>query len=377
MAGFSLRQLRDVSIADLLGREPVKLDTVAIGRFLEDRRVVVTGAGGSIGSEICRQVLRFRPAKLVMLDNAETPLFFLNRELLPEHGERIHPQIGDVTNRALMDRIFAEHKPDVVIHAAAYKHVPMMEAHPLAAVRNNVGGTKVVAELAAKHGVGSFVLISTDKAVNPTSVMGATKRVAEKIVHSFQGGETRYCAVRFGNVLGSNGSVVPIFREQIEGGGPLTVTHPEMTRYFMTIPEASQLVLQAAALGEGGELFILDMGEPVKIAELARDMVRLSGLDDDEIEIIFTGPRPGEKLFEELALDRESVDSTLHQKIFVARGEQATADEAERVIADSESLLEVEEARAIRRLLFGLVPEYADAEPDNVIEMPQPGESAG
>lgn len=367
----SLGQLREVSISDVLGREPVKLDTNSIGRFIEGQRVLVTGAGGSIGSEICRQVLRFNPARLIMVERGETPLFFIHGELKEDHGDVLEPYIASVTDRSRMEQIFAEHNPDVVIHAAAYKHVPLMEMHPCEAVLNNVVGTQVVSDLAGEHGVGTFVLISTDKAVNPTSVMGVTKRVTELFVLSREDSydETDYCVVRFGNVLGSNGSVVPIFRDQIERGGPVTVTHPEMTRYFMTIPEASQLVLQAAAIGNGGEMFILDMGQPVKIADLARDMIRLSGLTEDEIEIVYTGPRPGEKLFEELTLAAEDVDTTRHDKIFVGAND---ATEMEFLLQHLDDLLE--SARngddvAVRHALKRIVPRYAWDGDDNVVKL--------
>ena len=374
----SLGQLREVSISDVLGREPVKLDAPSIGRFIEGRRVLVTGAGGSIGSEICRQVLRFNPARVVLVERGETALFFIHGELQKAHGDVLEPYIASVTDRARMDQIFSEHRPDVVIHAAAYKHVPLMEMHPCEAVLNNVVGTQVVADLAGEHKVDTFVLISTDKAVNPTSVMGVTKRVTELYVLSREDEfeDTDYCAVRFGNVLGSNGSVVPIFRDQIERGGPVTVTHPEMTRYFMTIPEASQLVLQAAAIGHGGEMFILDMGQPVKIADLARDMIRLSGLTEDEIEIVFTGPRAGEKLFEELTLDAEDVDKTRHDKIFVGAND---ATELELLRLHLDDLLAVARRGddvAVRQVLKRIVPQYA-WEGDNVVRLaPQRRKSA-
>ena len=304
----TLGALREVSISDLLGRAPVKLDMQSIGRFLQGKRVLVTGAGGSIGSEICRQVLRFAPESVVMIERAETPLFFINRELTKAHENMLVPYVASICDQERMAAIFERHKPQVILHAAAYKHVPLMEANPCEAVKNNVRGTQVIAELASAHATETFVLISTDKAVNPTSVMGTTKRITELLameVHARPGNQTRFCAVRFGNVLGSNGSVVPIFHSQIARGGPVTVTHPEMTRYFMTIPEAVQLVLQAGAFGRGGEIFILDMGEPVKIANLARDMIRLSGLSEQDIKITYTGVRPGEKLFEELSIDPE------------------------------------------------------------------------
>ena len=367
----SLGQLRDISISDLLGREPVKLDTQSIGRFIEGRRVLVTGAGGSIGSEICRQVLRFDPAQLIMVERGETPLFYIHRELRQDHDDKLHPYIASVTDRDRMEQIFAEHTPHIVLHAAAYKHVPLMERHPCEAVLNNVVGSQVVADIAGEYGCPNFVLISTDKAVNPTSVMGVTKRTTELYVLSRREAfpETEFIVVRFGNVLGSNGSVVPIFREQIERGGPVTVTHPEMTRYFMTIPEASQLVLQAAALGGGGELFILDMGQPVKIADLARDMIRLSGLTEDEIEIEFTGPRPGEKLFEELTLAAEGVDKTRHEKIFVGANDDTDVALLEEHLDGLIAAAREGDDYAVRTTLKRIVPKYAwDAE-ENVVRL--------
>ena len=357
----SVTQLREVAITDLLGRSPVRLNTESIGRFLEGRRVMVTGAGGSIGSEICRQVLRFNPESLIMVDCAETPLFLIHRELREKHEEILRPVIADVASEGRMKAVFEENQPDVVLHAAAYKHVPLMEIHPSEAVRNNVGGTRIVAELANRFEINAFVLISTDKAVNPTSVMGATKRAAELTVReqSRKSESTSFCAVRFGNVLGSNGSVIPIFRDQISEGGPVTVTHPEMTRYFMTIPEATQLVLQAASF-TSGDLFILDMGEPVKIIDLARDMIRLSGYTEEEIPIKISGIRPGEKLFEELTLDKENVERTDHKKIFAGKN---SADLSPEVLAELDSLLESAIAGKdddVLRRLHRLIPTYGE-----------------
>lgn len=367
----SLNALREVSISDLLGREAVRLDMQSIGRFLEDRTILVTGAGGSIGSEICRQVMRFNPEKLLMVERGETPLFFIDRELKRTYADRVIPYIADITEHKTMERIFKEHHPDVVIHAAAYKHVPLMESHPWQAVLNNVIGTQVIAELSGEYKVGSFVLISTDKAVNPTSVMGATKRVTELYVLSANQkfSDTDFNAVRFGNVLGSNGSVVPIFREQIKRGGPVTVTHPEMTRYFMTIPEASQLVLQAASFGDSGRVFVLDMGAPVKISELAKDMIRLTGLDEGEIEIIYTGMRPGEKLFEELSLDEERMDKTNHKKIFI--GQHADTD-ISLLNLHFDSLIDAAERAdrvGIRNVLKAIIPPYKYVSTDKIISL--------
>ncbi len=322
-AGGFLPQLREVQIEDLLRRPPVKLDDAAISKFIRDKVVLVTGAAGSIGSEICRQVLDYHPAKLVALDMAETPLHDLLLELRQRVKDGILvPELADVTNRTRIEEVFAKHKPAVVFHAAALKHVPMCEAHPAEATRVNVGGTTNVAEIARATATEAFVMISTDKAVNPTSVMGATKRIAEMLVGSLRAETgTRFMSVRFGNVLGSNGSVIPIFKRQIAAGGPVTVTHPEMKRYFMLIPEAVQLVLQSCVLGSGGEIFVLDMGEPIGIVDLAEDVIRLSGLvPGKDIRLEFTGIRPGEKLFEELRLDTEAVDHTLHPRVFRLRG---------------------------------------------------------
>lgn len=317
---------RDVDIHDLLCREPVKLDGDSVGRLLRGRVVVVTGAAGSIGSEICRQVLAFAPERLVLLDHNENGLFYIERELRALAGgsgseTEIVARVANITDRSRVRDNFAMYQPSVVFHAAAHKHVPMMEANPGEAVKNNVFGSRVVADEAVRAGAEAFVMISTDKAVNPTSVMGATKRLAEMYVQSLSGeSSTRLVTVRFGNVLGSNGSVVPLFREQIVRGGPLTVTHPDITRFFMTISEATQLVLQAGAQGRGGEIFVLDMGNPVRVVDLARDMIRLSGLrEGKDIEIVYTGLRPGEKLYEELYEEQELRLPTPHPKIFSAK----------------------------------------------------------
>lgn len=312
--------VRDIDINDLLRRDPVKLDAKAIGELIQGRTVLVTGAGGSIGSEICRQVLRFGPRALVMVGRGENRIFSIERELQEIAQPRVlRPCIGDVTDRNRMRQIFSDHAPEVVFHAAAHKHVPLMEANPGEAVKNNVYGTKCVADLADEFNVGCFVLISTDKAVYPANVMGATKNLAEKYVLALgERSATRFLVTRFGNVLGSAGSVVPIFQEQIRNGGPITVTDPRMTRYFMTIPEASQLVLQAAAMGTDGGIFVLDMGEPVRIVDLAHDLIRLSGLPENAIEIVFSGVRPGEKLHEQLNSDEEETLETAHSKVRAA-----------------------------------------------------------
>jgi FlaA1/EpsC-like NDP-sugar epimerase len=318
----TLNQLRSVAIEDLLGRDPVSLDTESLKALLEGHVVLVTGAGGSIGAELCRQVARFAPKQVVLLERSEPALFEIHRELSSRHPELdVVPCIADICDAERVRALFARHRPTVVVHAAAHKHVPMMEWNPGEALKNNVGGTRVVADAAHEFSAEQFVMVSTDKAVNPTSIMGATKRVAELYVQALnQKSKTRFVAVRFGNVLGSAGSVIPIFKEQIAQGGPITVTHPDMRRYFMTIPEASQLVLQAATIGRGGEIFVLDMGEPVKIVDLARDLITLSGLaPDKDIEIRFTGLRPGEKLFEELSTADERAEKTRHPKIFIGK----------------------------------------------------------
>jgi len=357
----NLSRIREVAIEDLLGREQVQLDDDELNASIRGAVVMVTGAGGSIGSELCRQVCRYAPARLVLVERFENALFEIHRELAGLYPAlTIDPQIGDVTDAPRMAQVFATARPSIVVHAAAHKHVPMMEANPGEAVKNNVGGTRLVADLADRHGVERFVLVSTDKAVNPTSVMGATKRVAEIYTQALaQRSKTRFVTVRFGNVLGSNGSVIPIFKQQIAAGGPVTVTHPDMQRYFMTIPEASQLVLQAGAMGAGGEIFILDMGEPVKIVDLARDLIRLSGFrPDEDIEIKFNGVRPGEKLFEQLATDAEHADKTKHPKIFIGRIAAPSWAEVCRALDALVALVDDGEPAAIRTALCALVPEY-------------------
>lgn len=317
-----ISRMRDVAIETLLGREPVHLDQTELDRFLGGRRVLVTGAGGSIGSELARQVARFNPSLLLLLDRAEGALFDVDRELRQLRPELdIRPLICDVVDAPRIKALLAQYRPEVILHAAAHKHVPMMESNPSEAIKNNVFGTRILGEAAGEVGVESFVLISTDKAVRPSSVMGASKRLAELVIQDLDHRyATRYVAVRFGNVMGSAGSVIPIFREQIARGGPLTVTHPDMMRYFMTIPEAAQLVLEAGAMGDRGEIYVLDMGEPVRILDLARDMITLSGLRPyEDIDIVFTGLRPGEKLFEELEVSGESISKTRHPKIFIGR----------------------------------------------------------
>jgi FlaA1/EpsC-like NDP-sugar epimerase len=322
---ISIRQMRDVNIADLLGRPEVSLDMDSICSYIQDQVVLVTGAGGSIGSELCRQIAGFAPKQLVMLDNYENNLYQLQLELLHTFPQlQLNTLIGSVQDEMRIDSILAKYQPQVIFHAAAHKHVPLMEDSPSEAIKNNIFGTINVAKSADRHNVRKFIFISTDKAVNPTSVMGASKRVAEMAIQQINKfSKTKFAAVRFGNVLGSNGSVIPIFQKQIARGGPVTVTHPEITRYFMTIPEAAQLVIQAGALAQGGEVFILDMGEPIKILDLAKDLIALSGYKPDvDIKIQFTGLRPGEKMYEELLLDKETADKTSHDKIFICRSSE-------------------------------------------------------
>ncbi|WP_434074031.1 polysaccharide biosynthesis protein [Moorella naiadis (nom. illeg.)] len=327
--------IREVRIEDILGREPVQVDLAAMAGYLAGEVVLVTGAGGSIGSELCRQVASFGPARLILLGHGENSIYEIHQEL-----SRTCPDLSltqaviDVKDEAAIDQLFRIYKPAVVFHAAAHKHVPLMEMNPPEAIKNNVLGTRVVARAADRYGSQAFILISTDKAVNPTSIMGASKRVAEMVVQEIaRRSKTRFAAVRFGNVLGSRGSVVPLFQRQIAAGGPVTVTHPEMTRYFMTIPEAVQLVIQAGALSRGGEIFVLDMGEPVKIVDLARSMIILSGYEPGrDIEIAFTGIRPGEKLYEEILTAGEGVNATSHERIFIARPEEIDAARLERFL---------------------------------------------
>lgn len=319
----SVNNLKNVEVEDLLGREPVQLDIHQISEYVTEQTVMVTGAGGSIGSEICRQLIRFSPKKIVLVGHGEYSIYMIDKELraMIQHQEiEIIPIIGDVQDRDHMFQVIENYEPFFIYHAAAHKHVPLMESNPHKAVKNNILGTKNVAEAADYYGVNTFVLVSTDKAVNPTNVMGATKRIAEMVIQGMNDqSHTNYVAVRFGNVLGSRGSVIPLFKQQIKHGGPVSVTHPEMTRYFMTIPEASRLVVQAGALARGGEIFVLDMGEPVKIVDLAKNLIRLSGYTEDEIEIHYTGIRPGEKMYEELLNEDEVLPEEVFEKIYIGR----------------------------------------------------------
>jgi FlaA1/EpsC-like NDP-sugar epimerase len=357
---INLSAIREVAIEDLLRRDPVQLDLDAIAAFVTGRRILITGAGGSIGSELCRTVCRFGPADVVLVEHTENNLFHIHRELSGDPATlAVVPCLADICDQVRMQQIFAAYRPDMVLHAAAYKHVPMIEWNPGEAIKNNVIGTKIIADLAHEYEVGEFVMVSTDKAVNPTSIMGASKRVAEVYVQALsQRSQTRFVAVRFGNVLGSAGSVIPTFKEQIARGGPITVTHPEMKRYFMTIPEACQLILQAATMGRGGEIFILDMGEPVKIVDLARNLIGLSGLRADDIEIRFIGMRPGEKLYEELALKDECVKKTEHPKIFIGRLQPSRWEDINQQIEVLQSLADCADANLILEKIKEIVPEF-------------------
>jgi len=357
----TVSQIRKVEVEDLLGREPVVLDSAGLHELINGRTVMVTGAGGSIGSELCRQIARFGPARLVLFELSEFALYRIEQALRETFREvPLVCVIGDVKDESRVGQVLAVHQPSAVFHAAAYKHVPLMEnENAWEAMRNNVLGTYVLGKMAIRHGVKKFVFISTDKAVNPTNVMGASKRCAEMVCQALEEADgTRFVMVRFGNVLGSTGSVIPKFQEQIAKGGPVTVTHPDIIRYFMSIPEAAQLVLQAGVMGQGGELFVLDMGEPVKIVDLARDMIRLSGFGEDEIKIIFTGLRPGEKLFEELLTDDEHTLSTPHPKLRIARArpaEPAWLEELNKWLTQEGARSEAEVKQTLRHWL----PEYA------------------
>ncbi|HCT63607.1 MAG TPA: nucleoside-diphosphate sugar epimerase [Erysipelotrichaceae bacterium] len=355
----SIKNIRDVSIEDLLGREEIKLKIDEISSYLENRIVLVTGAGGSIGSELCRQIIKFKPKKIILLDIYENNVYDLQQELLHSYGNlNLDVIIASVRDKDRILEVFKFYKPEIVFHAAAHKHVPLMENNPQEAIKNNVFGTLKVAQCAHEVNVKRFVLISTDKAVNPTNVMGATKRVAELIIQAMnQISDTEFVAVRFGNVLGSNGSVIPLFKRQIAYGGPITITHPDITRYFMTIPEAARLVLQAGAIAEGGEIFVLDMGKPVKIIDLAKQLIELSGLEPDvDISIIYTGLRPGEKLYEELMLSEEGTSQTKQQGIFIAKPIQVNFEDLMQKILKFED--EIENKADIIEHLKVLVPTY-------------------
>lgn len=356
----TISQIRNIELDDLLGRDPVKLDTDGLHEWLGGRTVLVSGAGGSIGAELCRQIAPYRPQRIVLVEHSEFSLYTIEQEFLQRFPDiAVSAVIGDVKDAQRMEQLLATLQPAVIFHAAAYKHVPLMENdNAWQAVLNNVLGTRVLAAAAIRHGVEKFVLVSTDKAVNPTNIMGASKRLAELVCQSLQpDAGTRFVIVRFGNVLGSTGSVIPKFREQIAAGGPVTVTHPEITRFFMSIPEAVQLVLQAGLMGNGGEIFVLDMGEPVKIADLARDMIRLSGFGDNEIRITYTGLRPGEKLYEEVLAADENSLPTPHPKLRIARARTAPPGLIEELQPWLESA-EPPDGRTVRSRLAQWVPEY-------------------
>jgi FlaA1/EpsC-like NDP-sugar epimerase len=349
----AVNQFRDVEVEDLLGREPVELDIDGISEYITGKTVLVTGAGGSIGSEICRQICRFSPKKLVLVGHGENSIYLIDMELrnssLP--SVEVIPVIGDIQDRARMFEVMEEHRPDVVYHAAAHKHVPLMEYNPRESVKNNVFGTKNVAEAADTFDVDTFVLISSDKAVNPTNVMGSTKRIAEMVIQQLSKvSKTKFVAVRFGNVLGSRGSVIPLFKKQILAGGPVTVTHPDMTRYFMTIPEASRLVIQAGSLARGGEIFVLDMGEPVKIVDLAVNLIKLSGYSVEEIGINYSGIRPGEKMYEELLGENEVHGEAVFPKIFIGKARFEQEDEVGYLLKHFEEL----SSQELRDFVLGL-----------------------
>jgi FlaA1/EpsC-like NDP-sugar epimerase len=356
----AISQLRAIELDDLLGRDPVQLDNEGLHALLTDKVVMVTGAGGSIGAELCRQIARFEPSRLLLYEQSEFSLYNIEQELqINQPDLECEYLIGDVCNEPRLDQVMGKYHPAVIFHAAAYKHVPLMEVqNAWQAVRNNVLGTWCVASAAQRHGVAKFVLISTDKAVNPTNVMGASKRLAEMVCQGLQQAEgTRFVMVRFGNVLGSNGSVIPKFREQIAKGGPVTVTHPEITRYFMSIPEAAQLVLQAGLMGKGGEIFVLEMGEPVRIVDLARELIRLSGLSEDDIKIKFTGLRPGEKLYEELLADSEHTLPTPHPKLRIAQACKVDAAWLEKLLTWANTAAAQDDV-SVKFALEQWVPEY-------------------
>ncbi len=375
-------ELRNVSIADLLGRAPVRLDWRPIRSRLEKKTVLVTGGGGSIGSELCTQIARLSIAKLVILEKSEFNLYKIEADLLGRYPDLcLQALLGDVTDQSAVDNLMAKIRPDIIFHAAAYKHVPLLETQVREAVKNNIIGTKIVAEAAIQHQVSEFVLISTDKAVNPTNVMGACKRAAEILCQNFnQDDHTRFITVRFGNVLDSAGSVVPLFRQQIRNGGPVTVTDPAITRFFMTIPEACQLILAAAAVGRGGEIFVLDMGEPIKIRYLAEQMIRLSGKrPDDDIKIEFIGLRPGEKMHEELFHQKENLIKTAHNKLFLARSREYNRNDTHRQIFEMQDACNRFDNIGILQLLKELVPEYSRSEkpPDNLVYIDEARKKSG
>jgi len=373
----SVKILRDISYEDLLSRPPVHLDIPGIRNYIDGKTVLITGCGGSIGSELCRQAMKYQPRSIILVDASEENLFNIHMELQSiRYCRNCVAILGQVQNKQLMEDVFKKYKPQVVFHAAAYKHVPMLEKNPWEAVFNNIVGSSIVMDMSVKYHVERFVLVSTDKAVRPTNVMGASKRIAELIMQTYQGNGTHLMAVRFGNVVGSSGSVMPIFRRQIEQGGPVTVTHPEVNRYFMTIPESSQMILQAGAMGEGGEVFILRMGTPVKIADMARDLIRLSGKEPDvDIKIIYTGLREGEKLYEELITVGEDILPTIHEKVMVLRSNnhsnEANILEMRKKLKNQiDALMQdamLHNATTIKNKLKEIVPEYTPQENEAVL----------
>ncbi|CEN91464.1 polysaccharide biosynthesis protein [[Clostridium] sordellii] len=357
-----IKKIRDVQIEDLLGREPIKVNIVEMSQYLQNKVILVTGGGGSIGSELCRQIATFNPKQLIILDNYENNAYAIQQELIRKYGKQLNLEtvIASIREIKRLDEIFDKYKPDVVFHAAAHKHVPLMENSPSEAIKNNIFGTKNVAIMSEKYKVKKFVLISTDKAVNPTNIMGATKRAAEMIIQTMnEESETEFVAVRFGNVLGSNGSVIPLFKKQIEEGGPVTITHPDIIRYFMTIPEAVQLVIQAGAMAKGGEIFVLDMGDPVKIVDLANNLITLSGFEPDvDIEIKFTGLRPGEKLYEELLMSEEGLKNTDHDKIFIGKPIEFNMEKNKQLINELKEIVMNEDIDLIDSKMRELVSTY-------------------
>jgi FlaA1/EpsC-like NDP-sugar epimerase len=359
----TVNAIRDVEFRDLLGRQPVRLEEEKIGEFIKGKTVLVSGAGGSIGRGLCRQVCRYSPGKLILFERAESPLYDIDLELKSNYPYLlVIAHLGDIQRIEEIENVFETFHPEIVFHAAAYKHVPMLEAHPWKAVENNINGTENIVNVADRYGCDKFVFVSTDKAVNPTNVMGASKRVAEMIVlnkNLTQNSKTRFVTVRFGNVIGSAGSVIPLFKKQIKNGGPVTVTHPDIIRYFMLIPEACQLILQAGAMGEGGEIFILEMGDPVRIADMARDLIRFSGFEPDvDIKIKYTGLRPGEKLYEELMSANESVVPTRHEKIMVLKGKATDIVQLNGCLSTLRKAAKQRDQEQIRSCFRQMVPEY-------------------
>ncbi|HBF7851344.1 TPA: polysaccharide biosynthesis protein [Clostridioides difficile] len=368
-----IKQIREVEIEDLLGREPIKTNLREISNYIEGKVILITGGGGSIGSELCRQIAGFNPKELIIVDNYENNAYSIQQELLRKYKNKLDLKtvIASIREKKRMDEIFNKYKPEVVFHAAAHKHVPLMESSPGEAIKNNIFGTLNIAGLSSKYRAKKFVLISTDKAVNPTNIMGATKRAAEMIIQTMNAeSQTEFVAVRFGNVLGSNGSVIPLFKKQIEDGGPVTVTHPDIIRYFMTIPEAVGLVIQAGAMAKGGEIFVLDMGEPVRILDLAKNLIKFSGFEPDvDIKIEFSGLRPGEKLYEELLMSEEGLLDTEHKKIFIGRPIDVDREKITKYLKLLREITNNEEVEKIDGIMRELVPTYIKPEDANIKEI--------